>query len=327
MNTEKQDKVHPRRSSMLKEKPLALGTNVFGWTVPESVAFNLLDCYVDHGFSLIDTANVYPYWASGCVGGESESIIGKWIRRRPGGRSKLIIATKVGFSIEPGSGGLSRRTILREIDASLARLRTDYVDIYKSHVEDQATPLEETLETYSDLIRVGKVRMIGASNHGVDSLDKALTVSLREGYAKYEVVQPQYNLFHRQEYELSLRDYCSQHNIAVWPYFSLASGFLTGKYHSKLDFLANRRGQFVRDAWDVDAMFNDRGMKILDALDVVARQHKATSTQIAIAWLVAQGVKAPIASATSNAQLYELMQGANLKLLDSGIKLLNTASS
>jgi aryl-alcohol dehydrogenase-like predicted oxidoreductase len=307
--------------SGLDVAPLAFGGNVFGWTADEPTSFKLLDAFVGAGFNLIDTANVYSRWVPGNKGGESETIIGNWLRQRPGARAKVLIATKLGSDMGSGELGLSRAYILAEVERSLKRLNTDYIDLYQSHRDDDKTPVEETLETYGQLVRQGKVRVIGASNFTAARLAASLKSSAEHGYPRYESLQPEYNLYTREKFEGGLQDLCRKEQVGVIPYFGLASGFLTGKYRSEADFGKSPRGQGMKE------MLNDRGHRILAALDQVARESNATPAQVALAWLLAHGVTAPIASATKVEQLDELAKAATLELSGEAVKVLDDASA
>ena len=301
--------------------PLAFGGNVFGWTVDEPTASRLLDAFVGAGFNLIDTADVYPKWVPGNKGGESETIIGNWLKRS-GKRNEVVIATKVGAEMAPGSKGLSKAYILRATEDSLQRLQTDTIDLYQSHVDDPHTPLEETLEAYAQLISQGKVRSIGASNYSAERLNQAVEISKQHTLPRYQSLQPEYNLCNRAEYEAKLEAVCRENNLGVISYFSLASGFLTGKYRSEGDLAKTSRGQFVKK------YLNDRGFRILQALDEAAKQHHSTPAKIALAWLVARpSVTAPIASATSLEQLNDLIEATSLQLDHSTLESLNRASA
>ena len=314
-------KKRPLGRSGIQIAPLAFGANVFGWTVDEPSAFLLLDTFVDHGFNLVDTADVYSKWAPGNSGGESETVIGRWLRQGGGRRDKVVIATKVGMEMPGGKKGLAKKYILAAAEESLARLQTDRIDLYQSHNEDPATPIEETLAAYAQLIREGKVRAIGASNYGAASLAKALEASERGKLPRYESLQPMYNLCARSEFEAQLAPLCVEKGIGVISYYGLASGFLTGKYRSEADLAQSPRGQGVKK------YLNERGMKILAALDEVAKSVHAKPSQVALAWLMARpAVTAPIASATSVAQLRELMASAELKLDRAAMERLNRAS-
>jgi aryl-alcohol dehydrogenase-like predicted oxidoreductase len=307
-------------NSQLEIAPLALGGNVFGWTADERTSFKLLDGFVAAGFNLIDTADVYSRFAAGNHGGESETIIGRWIKQG-GRRDKVIIATKVGLEMGPDAKGLSKAYILRAVEASLKRLQTDYIDLYQSHRDDPNTSLEETLEAYAQLMEQGKVRAIGASNYSAERLSYALKLSRRRGLPRYECLQTEYNLYDRRTYEEMLEPVCIENGLGVLSYFSLASGFLTGKYKSADDVTDKPRGNFVKK------YLNERGFRIVEALDQVAEQIHATPAQVALAWLIARPtVTAPIASATSLAQLKELVGATKLKLDEASIGLLNRAS-
>jgi aryl-alcohol dehydrogenase-like predicted oxidoreductase len=308
-------------NSGLKVSPLAFGGNVFGWTVDEKESFKILDAFVDAGLDLIDTADVYSYWVPGNKGGESETIIGNWLKKS-GKRSKVIIATKVGKSMGEGKKGLSRKYITQAVEDSLKRLQTDHIDLYQSHDDDKNTPLAETLETYTDLIKQGKVRAIGASNFDGIRFKEALKVSKDNGLAAYECLQPEYNLYTREYYEKELEPVCRERNIGVICYYALASGFLTGKYRSENDLSQSSRGQGVKK------FLNPRGYKILAALDKVAAEYNVTPASIALAWVIARpGITAPIASATSIKQLDELIKSTQLNLKSHAIDLLNSARS
>jgi aryl-alcohol dehydrogenase-like predicted oxidoreductase len=307
-------------NSGLKVAPLALGGNVFGWTADEGTSFKLLDAFVGAGFNLVDTADVYSRFASGNRGGESETVIGKWLKRG-GKRDKVIIATKVGLEMGPDAKGLSKAYILRAAEDSLKRLQTDYIDLYQSHRDDPETSLDETLQAYAQLMEQGKVRAIGASNYSAQRLSYALARARRHGLPRYECLQTEYNLYDRAEYEENLEPVCIENGLGVLSYFSLASGFLTGKYRSTTDVANKARGDFVKK------YLNERGFRILDALDQVAKRVHAAPAQVALAWLIARPtVTAPIASATSLTQLKELIGATRLKLDGLSMELLNRAS-
>ena len=305
----------------LDVSPLCLGTNVFGWTADEKTSFAILDAFVAAGFKFIDTADTYSRWAPGNKGGESETIIGNWLKRT-GNRSKVIVATKVGMEMGPGEKGLSKPYILRAVERSLERLQTDYIDLYQSHQDDPATPLEETLGACAELIKQGKVRAIGASNYTADRLAAALEASEKHGYPRYESLQPHYNQYERAGYEAALEPLCLAKRLGVIPYFSLASGFLTGKYRSESDLSKSPRGQGVKKYLD------ERGLRILAALDQVARKLHSTPGKVSLAWPLARpSITAPIASATSVEQLRDLIDAMNLMLDAESIELLNQASA
>jgi aryl-alcohol dehydrogenase-like predicted oxidoreductase len=301
--------------------PFAFGGNVFGWTIDEKQSFEILDAYVDSGLELIDTADVYSRWKPGNKGGESEAIIGDWLKKS-GKRDKVIIATKVGKPMGDGMQGLSKKYITQAVEASLKRLQTDYIDLYQSHDDDQDTPLEETMAVFTDLIKQGKVRAIGASNFTGDRLKEALQVSKDNGFAQYQTLQPEYNLYSREDYEKDLEPVCRENNIGVITFFSLASGFLTGKYRSEADLSQSQRGGGIKK------YLNERGYLILSALDKVAADYNTTPAAAAIAWVIARpGITAPIASATSIKQLQDITQAVHLKLDAAAIDLLTKASS
>jgi aryl-alcohol dehydrogenase-like predicted oxidoreductase len=300
--------------------PLAFGGNVFGWTVDEAMSFKLLDAFVAAGFNLIDTADSYSRWVSGHQGGESETVIGRWIARR-GRHDDVIVATKVGSDMGQGHKVLRKDYILQAAEASLRRLQVDCIDLYQSHWDDENTPLEETLGAYDQLLRQGKVKAIGASNYSAARLKQALEVTKSHGLPRYQTLQPLYNLYDRDSFEGELQALCVRENLGVITYFSLAAGFLSGKYRSEADFGKSARGPGMKK------YMNARGMKILDALDAVAKRYNATPAQIALAWLMTRpGVTAPIASATNLTQLQELLRAAEVKLDAEGIAALERAS-
>jgi aryl-alcohol dehydrogenase-like predicted oxidoreductase len=308
-------------ASGLEVAPLAFGGNVFGWTADEPTSFGLLDGFVAAGFNLIDTADVYSRWAPGHQGGESETILGRWLRRS-GNRDRVLIATKVGMEMGPGEKGLSRAYIFRAVERSLQRLQTDRIDLYQSHTDDEATPLEETLGAFADLIRQGKVRAIGASNYSAARLARALQVSKENGLPRYECLQPLCNLYDRAPFEEALEPLCRQEGLGVITYFSLASGFLTGKYRSDADLAKSARGTAVKK------YLNDRGQRILGALDEVAGRYSSTPARVALAWLLAKpGVTAPIASATNVGQLQDLVEATRLRLDAAAGEELDAASA
>jgi aryl-alcohol dehydrogenase-like predicted oxidoreductase len=311
--------MRPLGRSGLETAPLAFGGNVFGWTADERTSFALLDAFVAGGFNLVDTADVYSRWVPGHSGGESESIIGRWLVSR-GLRSRVLIATKAGMDMGGGDQGLSKAYILKAVERSLARLRTEHIDLYQAHCDDAATPQDETLEAFALLIRQGKVRAIGASNFTAPRLESALRASAALGLPRYETLQPEYNLYAREGFEQDLATLCWREELAVLPYFGLAAGFLTGKYRSEADLGQSPRGTRVK------SMLNPRGLRILAALDAVAAELAATPAQVALAWLM-QRVTAPIASATSVVQLEELMGAARLTLPEDATRRLEVASA
>jgi len=295
----------------LQVAPICLGGNVFGWTCDEPTSQAVLDAYVAGGGNFIDSADVYARWAPGNVGGESEAILGHWMRAR-GNREQLVIATKVGSAMGdgPNQRGLSRQHIVAAVEASLRRLQTDYIDLYQAHIDDAATPLDETLRAFDDLLRQGKVRYIGASNYSAWRMVQALWTSDRRGYAPYVCVQPRYNLVDRAEYERELEPACLALGVGVIPYSALGGGFLSGKYRRDGELPTTARADSVRQRY-----MHERGWAVLDALLAVAEARGATPTQVALAWQLARpSVTAPIASATSVAQVQELLGAAALKL-------------
>jgi aryl-alcohol dehydrogenase-like predicted oxidoreductase len=307
------------RSSLIVA-PLAFGGNVFGWTVDEKTAFGLLDTFVGAGFNLIDTADSYSRWAPGNKGGESETIIGNWMKQRRN-RDKVVIATKVGSDMGQGKRDISKKYILRAAEDSLWRLQTDYVDLYQTHWDVETIPVEETLEAYAHLVKEGKVRWIGASNISPERLKMSLEASDKHGYPRYQTLQPEYNLCEREKFEKFYRKICLDENLGVISYYSLASGFLTGKYRSEADLTKSARGSGVKK------YLNERGFRILAALDEVAKRYDTTPAAVAIAWLQASpSVAAPIASATGLAQLDSLVKASETKLSDEAVSILNEAS-
>jgi len=309
-------------NSGIEVRPLMLGGNVFGWTIDEAQSFRVLDAYAAAGFDFIDTADVYSKWVPGHTGGESETILGKWMKQR-GNRARIILATKCGFEIAPGKKGLSRKHIMASIEDSLRRLQTDYIDLYQSHSEDLETPLEETMGAYADLIKQGKVRVIGASNYSARRLEAALETSAKLGVPRYASLQPQYNLYERAGYEQALEPLCIKHGIGVIPYYGLAAGFLTGKYRTEADKSKSPRGEAI-----VKKYLNDRGLRILNALDQAAADCNAKPASVALAWLMTRpGITAPIASATTLDQLPDLFKAVDLKLDSAAIETLNQASA
>jgi aryl-alcohol dehydrogenase-like predicted oxidoreductase len=306
--------------SDLEVSPLAFGGNVFGWTVDEATSMRLLDRFVDEGFNFIDTADMYSRWAPGNAGGESETVIGNWLKRS-GKRDKVVIATKVGMEMGPDKKGLSPDYIRRAVEDSLKRLQTDHIDLYQSHTDDATTPLVDTLGTYDELIKTGKIRAIGASNYSAERFEEALEVSKQHSLPRYESMQPNYNLYDRADFEAKLQDVCVDNEIGVISYFSLASGFLTGKYRSEADVAGKSRAGMVKK------YVNERGYRILGALDKVAKETASTPARVAIAWLMVQpGISAPIASATSLPQLEELFAATRLKLNAAQLEQLDAAS-
>jgi len=304
--------------SGLKVAPWAFGGNVFGWTADKARSFELLDAFVDHGFNLVDSADVYSRWAPGHTGGESESVMGDWLAQGGGRRQKVIIATKLGNPMPEGQG-LSRGYMMQAVDRSLKRLRTDYIDLYQAHMDDQSTPLEETLAAFGELIVAGKVRAIGASNYTAPRLAEALKLAEDEGLPRYETLQPWYNLYDRDQFEGPLQDLARAEGLGVIPYFGLASGFLTGKYRTEKDLEGSPRAYRAKD------MMDKRGMRILAALDEVGARVGGAPAQVSLAWLRAKGC-IPIASATKLSQLEELAGFVNLTLDAEAVAALDKAS-
>jgi aryl-alcohol dehydrogenase-like predicted oxidoreductase len=307
-------------TSSLQVSPICFGCNVFGWTADEKTSFALLDGFLDAGFNFIDTADVYSRWHPGNSGGESETIIGKWLKAR-GNRSKVVLATKLGMEMGPGKKGLSRAYMMQAAEDSLRRLQTDYIDLYQSHRDDPDTPIEETLSAYAELIKQGKVREIGASNFSAPRLAESLRISREKGLPRYQSLQPLYNLVERSEFEGPLEDLCLKEKVGVISYYSLASGFLTGKYRAKADSEGRTRGSGVQK------YLNDYGFGVLKALDEVAARFNAKPGQVALAWLIARpSITAPIASATNLDQLAELVKAAEIRLDEAAIRQIDQAS-
>ena len=315
--------MQPRRLGRtdLNIAPLVLGGNVFGWTADKKTSFAVLDRFVGAGLNAIDTADAYSAWAPGNKGGEFETIIGEWMNAR-GNRDRIIVVTKVGSPMGQGKEGLSARYIEEAVEASLKRLQTDVIDLYLSHWPDMATPIEETLGAYQRLIEKGKIRWCGASNLNVTLLEAALMAAKARGGPRYEVLQPEYNLADRAEFESGVAELCQREEIGVITYFSLAKGFLSGKYRNEADLAKSPRGGGVK------AYLNPRGFRILDALEAVASRNKAKPAEVALAWVMARpGVTAPIASATSVEQVDSLVRATELTLSANDIAALNEASA
>lgn len=309
-------------TSDIKVSPITFGGNVFGWTLNQTASFEILDAFIDKGFNFIDTADTYSRWAPGNQGGESETIIGNWMNARKN-RDKVIIATKVGGDMGQGKkGDLSAKHIRSSVEKSLRRLQTDYIDLYQSHYDDMDTPVNEPLEVYTQLVREGKVRIIGASNFTAKRLQESIEASKQYNYSTYQTLQPLYNLYDRVVYEKELEPVCIENSIGVLPYYSLASGFLTGKYRSEADLNKSVRGAGNKK------YLNSHGLAILDALDSVAIQFNATPAAIALAWLLSRpSVTAPIASATSRKQLDSLVQATEIQLDQEAVSRLMTSGS
>ena len=310
-------------TSGLFTAPWVLGGNVFGWTADESMSFKILDAFVDAGFNCIDTADVYSKWVPGNRGGESESIIGKWLKKT-GKRNQVLIATKVGMEMSSSQKGLSKNRIFEAVDESLKRLSLDRIDLYQSHLDDGQTPVHETLDAYTQLIKQGKIRAIGASQYTPERLEESLQCSLKEGLASYTCLQPLYNLYDREIFEGRLAPICKAYNLGVINYYSLAAGFLSGKYRVLDDLKKSVRGSMrIRDAY-----FNERGHRIIEALDQVALKHSTTMATVAIAWVLQNPlVTAPIASVTNLDQFAELVRATELKLDSSSMAVLEKASA
>jgi len=297
--------------------PFNLGGNTFGWTLDEKGSFEILDAFTDAGFDFIDTADMYSYWVDGGAGGQSETIIGKWLKAR-GNRDKIVIATKVGGATGVNEIDSSRKHILASVDKSLKRLQTDYIDLYYTHCDDEITPVEETLSAYDDLIKAGKVRYIAASNVPPHRLRESLDAAEKNNLPRYQALQPLYNLVERKGYETNYAPIVDQYGLTVFPYYALASGFLTGKYRSEADFGKSPRGQ------GAGAYLNDKGLAVLAALDKIAEKHSAAPATVALAWLAAQPhIGGPIASATSVEQLQQLLSATSLNLDSSDLEMLD----
>lgn len=306
----------------LQIAPLVFGGNVFGWTVDEATSFTLLDRFIGAGLNAIDTADMYSTWVPGNQGGESETIIGQWFKADASRREQVVLITKVGAPLGPDRSGLSAKRIISAAEDSLRRLQTDHIDLYLSHYPDELTPVEETLRAYETLIQQGKVRAIGASNHSAQQLREALKTAGDAGLPRYDVLQPEYNLYDRASYEDELRDVAMTEQLGVITYYSLASGFLTGKYRSKDDLSKSVRGGGIEKYLDA------RGLRILDAVDTVAKAHSAQPAEVALAWLMTRAsVTAPIASATSVDQLDSLIRATRLALTTADLALLENASA
>ncbi|MBB94089.1 MAG: alcohol dehydrogenase [Rhodobacteraceae bacterium] len=310
-------------STGLDIAPIVFGGNVLGWTADEAASFRVLDAFVDHGFDAIDTADVYSAWVDGHAGGESETVLGRWFAARPGMRDKIKLFTKVGSDMGgPGEKGLSRDWILKAVDKSLTRLGVESIDLYFSHWPDPEATHAETLGAYDDLLKAGKIKAIGASNYDAALLGAALDTARAEGLPAYQVIQPEYNLYDRSAFEGPLRDMCLANDIGVVTYFSLASGFLSGKYRSKGDLEGRQRARMV------EKYLTERGLRLLDVLDDVAGAHGAKPAEVALAWLIARdGVTAPIASATSVAQVESFAKAASIKLSDEDMLRLTDAGA
>lgn len=308
--------------SDLSVAPLAFGGNVFGWTVDEKTSFTLLDAFVGSGLNLIDTANMYSTWVPGNQGGESETIIGNWLKLS-GKRDQVLLTTKVGMEMGDGSKGLKKEYIIKSVEGSLKRLQTDVIDLYQSHVDDTNTPLEETLSAYDTLIKQGKIRAIGASNYSASRLKEALDISQAHGLPSYVSLEPEYNLYDRTGFETELEALVLEKEIGVISYYSLASGFLTGKYRTEADLHQSVRGSAIGSRY-----LNRRGLNILNTLDEIAIAHNTVPAVVSLAWLIQRkSVTAPIASATSVPQLLELIKATTLQLSQEDVEKLDKASA
>jgi len=303
----------------LEVAPINLGGNVFGWTLDEKQSFEILDAFAHEGFNFIDTANTYSWWVNG-VGGQSETIIGKWMKTR-GNRNKMVIATKVGSQTKEHPVDISKKQILKCVDESLQRLQVDCIDLYYTHFDDEKTPVEETMSAYDEIVKAGKVRYIAASNLTPARLVESFEVAEKNGFPKYMALQPHYNLVERTNYETNYLPLVEKYGLSVFPYYSLAAGFLTGKYRTQTDL-----GKSVRGG-GVEKYLNEKGLGVLAALDRVAEKHQTKQATVALAWLLAQPhVAAPIVSATNQSQLQTLFDAPNLKLDSDDLAVLEKAS-
>jgi aryl-alcohol dehydrogenase-like predicted oxidoreductase len=308
--------------SGLHVSKLCLGGNVFGWTIDPPTSFKVLDAFVDAGLNFVDTADIYSKWKPGNQGGESETILGDWFAQGGGRRERVVLATKCGMEMGPDRKGLSKSYIHRAVEASLRRLKTDRIDLYQSHQDDPATPQEETMGAFAELVKAGKVRAIGASNFTAGRLQAAQDIAVAHGWPRYESLQPLYSLMERPAYEAELELWCAKNHVGVISYFSLASGFLSGKYRSEADLNKSARGGSVKK------YLNPKGLAVLAALDEVAKRYGATPAQVALAWLMARPtITAPIASATSVEQLHDLVAATLLKLDAESISKIDRASA
>lgn len=307
------------KNTELSVAPINFGGNVFGWTLDEKQSFDILDQFVGGGFNFIDTADTYSWWVNG-KGGQSEEIIGKWLKQR-GNRNDLVIATKVGSETKENGFDISKKHILKSVDESLARLQTDHIDLYYTHFDDNKTPVEETLEAYDEVIKAGKVRYIAASNLSAERLKASFDAAEKNNLPKYVALQPHYNLLEREKFETEYADLVKEYDLSVFTYWSLAAGFLTGKYRTEEDLAKSARGEGVRKYLD------EKGLSVLKALDQISEKHETTQASVALAWLLANPlVTAPIVSATSESQLKTLFQAPELNLSADDLELLNKVS-
>ena len=308
------------KNTDLEIAPINFGGNVFGWTLDEKESFAILDQFTEAGFNFIDTADTYSWWVNG-RGGQSEEIIGKWLKSR-GNRKEMVIATKVGSETKEHGFDISKKHILKSADESLQRLGVDHIDLYYTHFDDNVTPIEETLSAYDELIKAGKVRYIAASNLSPARLSESFDVAEKNGLPKYVALQPHYNLVERSNFETDYAALVEQYGLSVFPYWSLAAGFLTGKYRSEEDFEKTARGAGVKK------YFDEKGKTVLQALDAVSQKHDVKQATVALAWLLAKPlITAPIVSATSESQLQTLFAAPELKLDNEDLALLNEASA
>jgi len=308
-------------STDLEVAPINFGGNVFGWTLDEKESFTMLDAFIGQGFNFIDTADTYSWWVTDHKGGESETVIGKWLKER-GKRSEIVIATKVGSENRDHPNDISKKHILTSVEESLKRLQTDYIDLYYTHFDDKITPVEETLSAYEELIKAGKVRYIAASNLAPERLIKSLEASEKSGLPRYQALQPHYNLLERRKFEEAYAPIAEKYKLSVFPYWALAAGFLTGKYRSEADLGKSVRGTSVRQ------YLNERGLNVIKTLDAVARKHESAPATVALAWLLTQPlVTAPVVSATSKSQLETIVAAPELALDGEDIEMLNKAGA
>nr|WP_319398051.1 aldo/keto reductase [uncultured Carboxylicivirga sp.] len=307
------------KNTDLEVSKINFGGNVFGWTLNEQQSFEILDAFTSEGFNFIDTADTYPWWVNG-KGGSSEEIIGKWMKLKAN-RDKVVIATKVGSETKEHGFDISKKHILKSVDESLQRLQTDYIDLYYTHFDDNKTPVEETLAAYDEVIKAGKVRYIAASNVTPQRLIQSFDIAEQNNLPKYVALQPHYNLVERDKYETEYLPLVKKYDLSVFPYWSLAAGFLTGKYRSEADLTKSVRGEGARK------YMNEKGNGVLEALDIIAAKHNTKPATISLAWLMAQpNLAAPIVSATSQSQLDTLIEAPKIYLDDNDLDLLNTAS-
>lgn len=306
------------KNTDLEIAPINFGGNVFGWTLDEKQSFEILDKFTEGGFNFIDTADTYSWWVNG-KGGQSETIIGNWMKERKN-RDKVVIATKVGSETKEHGFDISKKHILKSVDESLQRLGTDYIDLYYTHFDDNKTPVEETLSAYDEIVKAGKVRYIGASNVSPERLTESFEVAEKNNFPKYVALQPHYNLLVREKFEKDYAPLVEKYGLSVFTYWSLEAGFLTGKYRTEADFDKTSRGAGIKK------YFDDKGKAVLAALDQVSAKHQAQPATVALAWLLANPlVTAPIVSATSDRQLQTIFDAPELKLDSEDLSILNNA--